>query len=116
TTAKLDQPEYYAYSSRSLRDHLYRQFPNFTDRRIAEGVKVKVIAMGEGGEPDAMSERRWLPDSAGADISSYTIIYGNKVALISIAENLTAYGVVVEDPGVASMQRLLFDRLWSSLV
>jgi len=116
TTAKLDEPEYYAYSSRSLRDHLYRKFPNFTDRRIAEGVQVKVIAMGEGGERDAMSERRWLPDSAGADISSYTIIYGDKVALISISENMTPYGVVVEDPGVASMQRLLFERLWSSLI
>lgn len=115
TCAKLDTPEYYAYSSRPLRQYLYRKFPKFTERRIAEGITVKVIAIGEGGESAAMSERRWLTEPQGSKISSYTLIYGNKVAHISISSNFTPYGVVIEDVGTAAMQRLLFENLWRQL-
>jgi sugar-specific transcriptional regulator TrmB len=107
--------QYYAYSSRSLRKYLYRRFPNFTRRRIADGIFVKVIAVGEGGEPDELSERRWIPEPLASDISSYTLIYGNKIALISVSPDDTPYGVVIEEPGVATMQRLLFETLWSKL-
>ena len=96
---------------------MYRQFPEFTDQRIEENIAVKVIAIGEGGDPASASERRWLPtaDSDDAVISSYTIIYGDKFALISISNDETPYGVVIEDGGTASMQRLLFDTLWARL-
>lgn len=115
TTTKLENPEYYVYSSKPLRQYIYRQLPHFTERRIEEGVKVKVIAIGDGGDPAANSERKWLDEPDEVHASSYTIIYGNKVAQISISSDLTPYGVVTEDKGAASMQRLLFDRLWQIL-
>jgi len=114
TCRKLDNPRYYAYSSRPLRQYIYRKFPKFTERRIAEGITVKVIAVGEGGDPAPISERKWLPE-ARSGISSYTLIYGNKVAHISISSDFTPYGVVIEDSGTASMQKLLFEQLWATL-
>lgn len=115
TCGQLPQPEYYAYSSRPLRQYLYRKFPTFTERRIKEGISVKVIAIGEGGDPAAISERKWLSEPPESNISSYTLIYGNKVAQISISKDFTPYGVVIEDVGAASMQKLLFENLWEHL-
>jgi len=115
TCGQLDVPEYYVYSSRPLRHYLYRKFPEFTDRRIKEGIAVKVIAIGEGGDPAAVSERKWLAEPNEAGISSYTILYGPKTAHISISSDYTPYGVVVEDAGATAMQRLLFERLWTVL-
>jgi HTH-type transcriptional regulator, sugar sensing transcriptional regulator len=115
TCRGLEYPEYYVYSSRSLRQYIYRKFPNFTEKRIAEGIYVKVIAVGQGGDTAVDSERKWLPDSDNQPSSSYTIIYGNKLAHISISSDYTPYGVVVEDEGVATMQRMLFVRLWQTL-
>lgn len=115
TCSHLAVPEYYVYSSRPLRQYLYRQFPEFTERRIAEDVAVKVIAIGEGGDPAAASSRKWLPEADSQAVSSYSIIYGDKCAVISISNDETPYGVVIEDAGNASMQRLLFERLWQTL-
>jgi sugar-specific transcriptional regulator TrmB len=115
TCGQLKTPEYYAYSSRPLRQYLYRKFPQFTERRVAEGISVKVIAIGEGGDPASVSERKWLGEPEKGGISSYVIIYGNKVASISISKDFTPYGVVTEDSGTASMQRLLFEQLWQHL-
>ena len=115
TCVKLSDPMYYAYSSRPLRQYLYRQFPKFTERRVNEGITVKVIAIGEGGDPAASSERKWLPEPNGSSVSSYVIIYSDKVASISISSDYTPYAVVTEDSGMASMQRLLFEQLWQTL-
>ncbi len=115
TVAKLDTPEYYVYSSRQLRQYIYRKFPKFTERRIEEGIYVKVIAVGEGGDRVDSSERKWLQNQTDEQLSSYTIIYGSKVAHISISKDFTPYGVVIDDSGIANMQRLLFDQLWSVL-
>lgn len=115
TAVKLDPKEYYVYSSRSLRQYLYRQFPNFTSQRIKSNIFVKVIAIGTGDDPVDLAERKLLKDSSEEISSSYNIIYGNKVALISVSKDLTPYGVVIEEMGVAAMQRLVFDRLWAAL-
>lgn len=115
TCRSLDAPEYYVYSSRRMRQFLYRKFPSFTDRRISEGITVKVIAVGEGGELAAGAERKWLPEPTSGSVSSYTIIYGQKVAHISIAGDYTPFGVVIEDEGTAHMQQLLFEQLWQTL-
>jgi len=112
---ELDQPSYYAYSSLPIRELLYRAYPQFTERRIAEDIAVKVIGVGEGGMQADKSERKWLPNVPAEGVSSYTIIYANKIATISIARDLTPYGVVIEDMSAAMMQRLLFEHLWSNL-
>lgn len=115
TCTALPNPHYYAYSSQPLRQYIYRKFPQFTQRRISENIMVKVIAIGEGGEVTAASERKWLPTAQNSAFSSYTIIYDNKVAIISISSDYTPYGVVIEDKGAAATQRLLFEQLWNTL-
>ena len=115
TCSQLDVPEYYAYSSRPLRKLLYRKFPHFTERRVQEGIAVKVIALGEGSDTEGLSARKGLPEPEQGASSSYTIIYGDKVANISISSDNTPYGVVIEDAGVAAMQKLLFEQLWKTL-
>lgn len=114
TCSKMDNAHYYVYSSRRLRNFMYRKFPHFTEQRIREGIEVKVIAVGEGGDQAPVSERKWMEEPDGP-VSSYSIIYGNKVAHISLAGDFTPYGVVIEDPGMATMQRLIFERLWQQL-
>lgn len=115
TCVFMEDPLYYAYSSGPIRQFLYRNFPQFTERRIAEDIRVQVIAVGEGGEIAEKSERRWLANPPESGISSYTLIYGNKHAVISLTSDDTPYGVVVEDAGAAAMQRLLFEQLWKTL-
>lgn len=116
TCRKLDKRLYYAYSSKKIRQYLYRKFPQYTDRRIAEEIEVLVIAEGQGGEAAPLSKRKWLAgDTASPEIASYVLIYGNKVAQVAIANDLTPYAVVIEDNSVASMQRLLFEQLWQRL-
>jgi hypothetical protein len=111
----LQNTEYHAYSSKKVRFYLFRKYPQFTVRRIAEDIKVKVIAVGEGGDEVRKAERKWLPNPPEGGLSSYTLIYGSKVATISIASDDTPYGVVIEDMGAAAMQRLLFDQLWETI-
>lgn len=115
TCRMMNEPAYYAYSSSPIRKFLYRKYPQFTERRIAEGIDVKVIAVGDGGDEAPKSERKWLRDVPANKASSYTLIYGAKVATISIADDFTPYGVVIEDAGAATMQRLLFEQLWQTL-
>lgn len=116
TCRKLDKRMYYAYSSKKIRQYLYRKFPQYTDRRISEEIEVLVIAEGQGGEAAPLSKRKWLSgETASPEIASYVLIYGNKVAQVAIASDLTPYAVVIEDDSVASMQKLLFEQLWQRL-
>jgi sugar-specific transcriptional regulator TrmB len=115
TCSRHAQPMYYAYSSAAVRQMLYRALPQFTERRIADNIAVRVIAVGRGGEDAPKAERKWLPDTPTNGISSYTIIYYDKIATVSIAQNNTPYGVIIEDAGAANMQRLLFEQLWQNL-
>ncbi|HEX8182735.1 MAG TPA: helix-turn-helix domain-containing protein [Candidatus Saccharimonadales bacterium] len=115
TCRMLDIPEYYAYSSSQVRRYLYKEFPQFTERRVAEDIRVKVIAVGAGGDEAPKAARKWLAEPPSGSISSYTIVYGSKVATISITSDDTPYGVIVDDLGAAAMQRLLFEQLWETL-
>ncbi len=115
TCRAMDEPYYFAYSSKPMRQYMYRKFPKFTERRIKEGIHVNVIAVGEGGEKEEKSERKWLPESYDGGISSYTLVYGPKVAHISISNDFTPYGVVIEDLEAATMQRLIFRQLWQRI-
>lgn len=115
TVGKLPKKEYYAYSSRPLRHYLYRKFPNFTRRRINEQIFVRVIALGEGGDPAELSLRKSIIEPSNPELSSYILIYGTKVATISVSTDAVPFGVVIDEPGVAATQKLLFERLWESL-
>ncbi len=104
---------YMAYSSADLRGALYHSFPSFTKERIQKKIFVRVIALGSGGSEAELAERRWLTREEGAP--TYTLIYGNKVAAISLGQHGKAQAVLIADAAVAETQRIIFEHLWKFL-
>ena len=82
TTEQQPEKAYSVFSSKLLRQHLYRPFPNYTQQRIRRAIKVRVIAIGDGGEDAELSERKWIPTKDPAN-ASYIAIYPPRVAMIS---------------------------------
>ncbi len=111
---KLEPRSYAVISTKTLREHLYRPFPNFTRQRVQRGIHVRVIAVGEGGDEAELAERKWLPAGAGTD-ASYIAIYPPKLAIITLAQNNYPVVIVIDSPAIASTQQLMFDTLWSLL-
>ncbi|TGD72774.1 TrmB family transcriptional regulator [Mangrovimicrobium sediminis] len=105
---------YAVISTKTLRQHLYRPFPNFTKQREARGIRVRVIAVGEGGDEAEYAERKWLPSEADAD-ASYIAIYPPKVAMITLAARDYPVVVIIDSAAIASTQQLMFDTLWRLL-
>ncbi len=105
---------YAVISTKTLRQHLYRPFPNFTRQRVQKGIKVRVIAVGEGGDDAELAERKWLPASEESD-ASYIAIYPPKVAMITLADRNYPVVVIIDSAAIASTQQLLFDTLWELL-
>jgi sugar-specific transcriptional regulator TrmB len=113
TMSEQSDKRYRVYSSAALRDYVYREFPNFTKERIARRLQVRVIAIGAGGDDQPLAERRWLSDKESAP--TYSLIYGGKVAFLSLGPNENPLGILIEDPAVAATEGLIFDRVWDSL-
>ncbi len=115
SASKSSPKEYVAYSSSSIRPFLYHKeaFPTFTEDRIKKKIHVKTIAIGAGGNVHGKDERKWLTKKDGAPI--YTLIYGKKVAMISVGENKIPHGLIIEDEGIFETERLIFDSLWKTL-
>lgn len=114
SASKSSDKRYSVISTKTLREHLYRPFPNFTRTRVQRGIQVRVLAVGEGGDDAELAERKWLPASAGTD-ASYIAIYPPKVAMITLAEGNYPVVVIIESSAIASTQQLLFDTLWGLL-
>jgi sugar-specific transcriptional regulator TrmB len=114
STAALTNPSYAVISTKTLRDHLYRPFPNFTRQRVERGIQVRVIAVGEGGDEAELAERKWLPAAVDTD-ASYIAIYPPKVAIITLARNNYPVVIVIDSAAIASTQQLMFDTLWQLL-
>ncbi len=104
---------YYIYSAEGVREYLYKSFQTFSDVRIAKGIKVKVIAIGEGGELRGLDERKWLKKENKTP--TYIIIYPGKTAYISLDAKTEPMGVVIENQGVYEIQKNIFEQLWSNL-
>ena len=113
TCEKSGESEYRIYSAEGIREFLYKDFPTFSDVRIAKGLGVKVVAIGEGGELRGLDERRWL--KAKNDTPTYIIIYSGKTAYISLDAKGEPVGVVIENAGVCETQKIIFDELWKKL-
>jgi sugar-specific transcriptional regulator TrmB len=114
STARNAGKGYAVISTKTLRQHLYRPFPNFTRQRVQKGIRVRVIAVGEGGDDAELAERKWLPASADTD-ASYIAIYPPKVAMITLADRDYPVVVIIDSAAIASTQQLLFDTLWELL-
>ena len=108
------EPIYSVFSSKPIRKHLYRPFPNFTAQRVARGIKVRVIAIGDGGESADLSERKWIKTEDSVD-ASYIAIYPPKCAIISLARDNFPSAVVLESNDIAKAQQIIFDTLWRLL-
>ncbi len=106
---------YRVISTKRVREFMYHNFPNFTQRRIAEGISVRVIGVGKGGSSDNLSERKWFDAARGEAPNCYTLIYGDKTAFITIDEANVLSGIVIDNEGVAHLQKDLFDHLWETL-
>ncbi len=105
---------YRTYSTLQIRDLLYRSFPNFTKERIRRGVFVRVIAIGEGGDHQQQSQRRWLTTQEHAP--TYRILYHDRIALISQRSNQESLrAVVIQDPAMYQTEVLIFEELWKML-
>src|SRR3989344_1120616 len=94
-------------------DKTYYIFPTFSDVRIAKGISVKVIAIGQGGEIRGLDERKYL--QVKTETPTYILIYAGKTAYISIDAKDEPVGVVIENEGVYQTQKLIFNSLWSNL-
>lgn len=113
TCEHADVPEYRIYSAEDVREFLYEDFPTFSDVRIAKGISVRAIAIGEGGETRGLDERKWLKSSQ--TMQTYIIIYPGKTAYISLDAKGEPIGVVIENSGICETQKLIFDQVWLSL-
>ncbi|MFP8966899.1 TrmB family transcriptional regulator [Pokkaliibacter sp. CJK22405] len=114
TVARQPQRTYSVFSSKAIRHHLYRPFPNFTKQRVEKEIDVRVIAIGEGGEDAAYSERKWIPTNGEVD-ASYIAIYPPKVAMISLAASNYPVAVVIDSNEIATAQLIIFNTLWRLL-
>jgi len=114
TMSAQENKEYCVFSSMRASDVIYNRFRSFSRRRIQAGIFVRVISDLPASDKVVLAERRQLP--AGQQfINGYTLIYGDKTALVSISDTNMLSAVVITDAGIANMQRLVFSRLWESL-
>ena len=105
---------YSVFSSKPIRSHLYRPFPNYTAQRVQKGIAVRVIAIGDGGEDAELSERKWIKADGYVD-AAYIAIYPPKCAIISLASNNYPTAVVIDSGEEANAQKIIFYTLWKSL-
>jgi HTH-type transcriptional regulator, sugar sensing transcriptional regulator len=115
TMRDADDKCYYVFSTPKVSEFLYVNFPNFSRQRVQENLFVKVIALGPPGEEPVMAERRNLSAPADMVQRGYTIIYGDKTALISLDEQNVPYAVVIDNPSLTNIQKLTFQNAWASL-
>lgn len=113
TTLKSKGKMYRIYSSSDLREEILAAWPRFTSRRKAEGISVRAISMGEGGQTAGLDERRWLTREDSAP--TYVFLYGFKTAYVGLDRRKQLFAVVIEDAAMAQTQKLIFDSLWKTL-
>ena len=108
-----EEKEYYVYSSSTIKEYLYNVYPEFSQDRFKQGVSVKEISIGPGGETRGLDTRKWLTRKESAP--SYTLIYDGKVAMISVDASNKPIGVIIEDTNIYQTQKMIFEFSWSKL-
>jgi HTH-type transcriptional regulator, sugar sensing transcriptional regulator len=112
--AQCENKHYYVYSSATISNHLYEAIPDFTKQRIKSGIEVSVISLGAGGtNGEELSHRRWLNKDDAAP--TYTIVFCDKSAFISLDESNHPQGVIITDKNLANTETILFESLWKTL-
>ena len=108
---------YYLYSSATAEDrkNVYGSMPDFSKRRIAKKISVKIISLGEGGKLAGLDERKQMSIGKKDLKATHEIIYAGKVAHISIDSNGDPVGVVIQNDEVYNMQKMIFEFNWEKL-
>ncbi|MBI2443956.1 MAG: ArsR family transcriptional regulator [Candidatus Magasanikbacteria bacterium] len=113
TCERVGELQYRVYSDANIREYLYAGFESFSDARVGKGIKVKVIALGGGGELRGLDERKYL--FVKNHTPTYILIYPGHTAYISLNPHGDLVGVVIENDGIAETQKNIFDALWEKL-
>ncbi len=114
TMSKSADKIYYVYSSATVRNNVYQAMPDFSDKRIGKKIKVHTISLGPGGELRGLDERRWMKLDNSSLQATYEIIYGGKVAHISLDETDNPVGVIIENQAIYDTQKNLFLFSWGN--
>lgn len=113
TVKRQAEKVYYVYSSADIRQYLYRAYSDYNKDRLKNKIAVKVIALGEGGEFAGLDERKWLSRDEGSP--TYVLIYGGKIAMITLDALGRCVGVIIENEGLYQTQEMIFKKLWQTL-
>lgn len=102
---------YEVISSPRVSRYLYNNFPHYTRERQRLGIYPRVLRQGppvRAGGDDAI-EKYIHP---AHDTGCYTLIYGEKLALVTIGDYNFIQGVIIENPAVVQIYRMLFEASW----
>lgn len=115
--AETSERSYYLYSSATTehRKNVYGAMPDFSKKRIAKKISVKIISLGEGGKLAGLDERKQMPAGDKDLKATHQIIYAGKVAHISIDKNNTPVGVIIQNEEIYNMQKTIFEFSWGKL-
>lgn len=113
TAAQATEKIYHVFSSSTIRPYLHQAWPAFTNQRIRNKIRVRVIAIGHSGTPAELSERKSLTTQEGSP--TYILIYPGKVAMISINQEKKPLGLIIEDQAIFATHQQLFEYIWRSL-
>lgn len=115
TMDRADEKIYFVYSSANVRKNVYQSMPDFSDRRIKRKIFVQTIALGPGGQLVGLDDRKWMNKEERELGATYQIIYGGKVAHISLDNSENPVGVVIENQAIYKTQKMIFEFNWSKL-
>jgi sugar-specific transcriptional regulator TrmB len=112
-----DQENLVCGSSERIAGDYPKFFDRFTQERLARGIRAKIIVekSDSGLREEQMSQKqarevKFWP--AGKKFQANTIVYGNRVMIISWESMML---VIIEDQSYADNQRMIFNLLWQYL-
>lgn len=115
TMEKVHDKTYYVYSSADIRKNVYQAMRDFSDKRIKRKIFVKTISLGEGGQLVGLDERKWMPVAKKDLKATYELIYGGKVAHISLDNSENPVGIIVQNQEIYQTQKMIFEFNWNKL-
>lgn len=106
-------------STSSLAEKLEFYFPNYIKRRIESQIAIKLVTeRTEETKKLKINDKREVREtkffSKKYDFPNAVFIYGNKVALIDLSENLN--GFLIEDKNLSETFKVIFQIIWDKSV
>ena len=117
TVSDTQQKEFYVYSSgdEAHRKIIYKDFPDFAKKRVAKKILVKAIVLGHGGMLVGLDERKWIETKQMDSKMTHQIIYGGKLALMTLDDSGNPIGVLIVNQAIYETQKMIFECNWNAL-